>query len=254
MTDNKTKPTTISVDDFLVTADDRRRAEARILIKMMRQISAQEPVMWGPSIIGFGSQHYKYDSGREGDMPRLGFSPRKASLTIYFSEGFDRHSALLSKLGKHKISVSCLYVKKLDDIDMEILRQMLEQSYKLSAGQPNKPTEVEEYIARVPEVARPHFDELHSLVRGLLPNANEVLSYGIIGYKIDNKRARVFISGWRDHVAMYPIPKDEALRVELAPFIKGKGTLWFALGSPLPKVLIKKTVRALVKANNTELI
>ncbi len=247
MSDNKTKPTAVSIDEFLSTVDERRRAEAHILIDMMRQISAQEPVMWGPSIIGFGSQHYKYDSGREGDMPRLGFSPRKAAITVYFSEGFDRYDTLLPKLGKHKISVSCLYINKLDDIDIKTLRQMLEQSYKLSAGQTNKPSGVEEYIASVPEVARPHFDELHSLVRGMLPNASEVLSYGVVGYKVDDKRARVFISGWKDHVAMYPIPKDEALRVELAPFIRGTGTLWFALGQPLPKVLIKNAAKSLVK-------
>ncbi len=110
-----------------------------------------------------------------------------------------------------------------------------------------KPTgvSVEEYIASVPPAARVQFDELRALVRGMLPKANEVVSYGIIGYKIDNKRARVFISGWKDHLAIYPVPKDEAMRAELAPYVKGKGTLWFALDQPLPRELIGRVVKAL---------
>ncbi len=84
--------------------------------------------MWGPSIIGFGSQHYKYDSGREGDMPRLAFSPRKANLTVYFN-GFEKYTQELASLGKYKRSVSCLYINKLADIDFAVLRKMLEKSF-----------------------------------------------------------------------------------------------------------------------------
>jgi uncharacterized protein YdhG (YjbR/CyaY superfamily) len=91
------------------------------------------------------------------------------------------------------------------------------------------------------------FDELRELAKTVLPNAEEVFSYGIVGYKVDEKRARVFISGWKDHVAMYPIPKQESLRTELSPYIKGKGTLWFPLDKPLPKKLIKKTMQALAE-------
>lgn len=247
MAENKTRPTKVSVDDFLATVEERRRKEAQTIIDMMRRVSGLEPVMWGPSIIGFGSQHYKSESGREGDIPQLGFSPRKVSLTLYFYEGFDRYSALLQKLGKHKLTTACLYINKLEDIDVDILRQMLEQSYKLSTSQEDKPTDIDAYIASVPDQARAKFDELRTLVRGLLPDATEVVSYGIIGYKIDDKRSRVFISGWKDHLGMYPVPKDEALRAELMPFIKGKGTLWFALNQPLPKVLIKRAVKALVE-------
>lgn len=108
-----------------------------------------------------------------------------------------------------------------------------------------KPTTVEEYIAGVPAAARPNFDELRQLAKHSLPDAREVLSYGIIGYKIDDKRARVFVSGWKDHVAMYPIPKDTALQSQLAPYIKGKGTLWFRLDEPLPKPLIEVAMKAL---------
>src|SRR3990167_9355886 len=109
----------------------------------------------------------------------------------------------------------------------------------------SKPTTVDEYIAQVPTVARPLFDDMRRLVKATLPDAVEVLTYGIVGYKIDDKRACVFISGWKDHVAMYPIPKDEALQSKLQPYIKGKGTLWFELDQPLPVDLITTTVESL---------
>lgn len=109
-----------------------------------------------------------------------------------------------------------------------------------------KSTSVDEYIASVPAAARPQFDTLRELVRGMLPNAKEVLSYGIVGYKVDDKRARVYISGWKDHVAIYPVPKSESLQAELKPYIKGKGTLWFPLDTPLPVALLERTVTALL--------
>jgi uncharacterized protein YdhG (YjbR/CyaY superfamily) len=240
----KTKPTGVDVEIFLETVSDTRREEAHALIAMMQEISGEKPHMWGPSIIGFGSQHYKYETGREGDMPRLAFSPRKASITVYF-EGFDRYGELLAGLGKHKQSVSCLYINKLADVKLAVLREMLEMSFALADKPPTKPTTVDEYIANVPPAARPKFDELRQLVKNELPHAKEVLSYGIIGYKIDEKRARVFISGWKDHVAVYPIPKNNELQAKLTPYIKGKGTLWFNLDKPLPKSLIEKVVQHL---------
>lgn len=124
----KTKPTEVNVETFLESVSEKRRKEAHTLIALMQEISGEKPYMWGPSIIGFGTQHYKYESGREGDMPQLAFSPRKASLTVYF-EGFDRYGELLAKLGKHKHSVSCLYINKLADVNLGILRTMLEQSF-----------------------------------------------------------------------------------------------------------------------------
>lgn len=90
--------------------------------------------MWGPSIIGFGAQHYKSEAGREGDMGILGFSPRKASLTIYFYEGFDRYGEELGRLGKHKLSRSCLYINKLADVDLKVLKLMLQSSYQRTAS------------------------------------------------------------------------------------------------------------------------
>jgi uncharacterized protein YdhG (YjbR/CyaY superfamily) len=107
--------------------------------------------------------------------------------------------------------------------------------------------DVERYISTVPPLARPHFDTLRGIVTALAPTANEVVSYGIVGYKVDDKRARVFISGWRDHVAIYPVPRDESLLADLQPYIKGKGTLWFSLDQPLPTSLITQVVKALVQ-------
>lgn len=241
-----TQPTGVSVKTFLEGVSPQRRAEANQLILLAQQISGKKPRMWGPNIIGFGSEHYKYDTGRKGDMPRLAFSPRKANITIYFSEGFDRYTSQLAVLGKHKQSVSCLYINKLADIGFDVLRTMLEQSFALADNHLAKPATVDQYIANVPQAARPRFDELRQIVKAAVPQGREVLSYGVVGYKIDDKRARVFVSGWKDHVAMYPIPNDKALRPILAPYIKGKGTLWFKLDEPLPKPLIEKVVKALV--------
>lgn len=240
-----TQPTGVSVESFLETVSDKRREEARTLIGIMQKISGEKPHMWGPSIIGFGSMHYRYDTGREGDMPVLAFSPRKASITVYF-EGFDSYAKELAALGKHKVSVACLYINKLDDINLDILCTMLEMSFALSIKSSNKPTTVDEYIASVPLAARPKFDELRQLLSETIPQAKEVLSYGIVGYKIDDKRARVFISGWKDHLAIYPVPRDKELQIVLAPHIRGKGTLWFRLDEPLPKAQIRAAVAALV--------
>jgi len=245
MTQNKTIPTDDSVDKFLQTVSEKRQAEAAQLINIMQSISSEKPVMWGPSIIGFGTKHYKYESGREGDVPILGFSPRKTAITVYFNEGFDQHSENLKELGKHTHSVSCLYITKLDDIDISILEDMLRTSQAIHASPPVKPNTVDDYIATIPVDARPKFDELRELMLAELPDAKEVVSYGIVGYKIDAKRARVFISGWKDHVAVYPLPKNDALMAELRPYVRGKGTLWFSLDDTLPKELLKKAVRAL---------
>ena len=243
--ENKTKQTEKSVDAFLDGVDETKRRDGIVLIEMMKAISRQEPKMWGPSIIGFGTQHYKSEAGREGDMPLLGFSPRKANLTIYFYEGFNRYSEELSRLGKHKISMGCLYINKLADVDEKVLRKMLEASYALTTEPKKTEQSVDEYVASVPGAARSKFDELRSIVRGEMPTANEVVSYGIVGYKIDQKRARVFVSGWKDYVAMYPIPKNESLRKELEPYVRGKGTLWFGLDEPLPEALIRRVVQEL---------
>ena len=129
MTQNKTRPTGESVEAFLEgVADERKRKDSFEVLALMREITGMEPRMWGSSIVGFGSYHYKYASGREGDMPLTGFSPRKQSLTLYIMSGFTQYDDLLSKLGKFKTGKSCLYVKRLADVDLDFLRELVIQS------------------------------------------------------------------------------------------------------------------------------
>ncbi len=131
MAKNKTVETTASVNDFLATAaDDARRQDCLTIVKLMEQLSGFKAKMWGPAIIGFGSCHYKYESGREGDMPIIAFSPRKNDLTLYLSSDFDNRTELLARLGKHKSAKACLYIKKLADVDMEVLKEMMVLSIK----------------------------------------------------------------------------------------------------------------------------
>ena len=129
MAENKTVKTGASVDEFMAAVENRRRREdGLVLLEMMRDVTGLEPEMWGPSIIGFGSYHYKYESGREGDMPLVGFSPRKSNLSLYIMSGFDEYEEMLGKLGKHRTGASCLYINKLADVDMGVLRELVAQS------------------------------------------------------------------------------------------------------------------------------
>ena len=126
---NKTRPTDAAVDAFLDAVDnDRRREDARTVKAMMERITGWEPKMWGPSIVGFGEYHYKYESGREGDFLITGFSPRKQALTIYIMPGFERYEALMGKLGKFKTGRSCLYINKLADVQLSVLEELIRLS------------------------------------------------------------------------------------------------------------------------------
>ncbi|MBT8083901.1 MAG: DUF1801 domain-containing protein [Woeseia sp.] len=130
MAENKTKPTKASVKGFINTIENaRRRADALAALKIYKKVTNLPPVMWGPSIIGFGTQRYAYDSGREGTVPAAGFSPRKANMTFYVGEKFKGAAALYSKLGKHKKSVACLYINKLDDVDLEVLQEIVARDF-----------------------------------------------------------------------------------------------------------------------------
>lgn len=127
----KTKVSKASVEDFLNTIEDeQKRADCFEIAKIMTQVTKEKPKMWGPSIVGFGTYHYKGASGREGDWMLTGFSPRKQNLTLYLMGGFDMHKDLLKKLGKFKTSVGCLYIKKLDDVDKKVLKQLVTQTVK----------------------------------------------------------------------------------------------------------------------------
>lgn len=129
MAENKTQPTDADVDAFIdAVENDRRRKDSRALLDLMRDVTGEEPVMWGSSIVGFGQYHYRYESGREGDWFLAGFSPRKSNLVVYVMSGFPRHAELMEKLGKHRTGSSCLYLNRLDDVDLDVLRELVRRS------------------------------------------------------------------------------------------------------------------------------
>ncbi|MDA0241183.1 MAG: DUF1801 domain-containing protein [Proteobacteria bacterium] len=131
MTENKTKPNDADVQSFVANVDHpRRRADAEVLLALMGQVTGMKPQMWGDSIVGYGQYHYKYASGWEGDYFLTGFSPRKAAMTIYIMPGFKQYGDLLAKLGKHRHSSSCLYISRLETIDLAILEAILADSVR----------------------------------------------------------------------------------------------------------------------------
>lgn len=131
MADLKTKRTNASVSAFLdAIPDERRRKDCAALAGIMKQVTKKKPEMWGTSVVGFGRYHYKYASGREGDWFITGFSPRKDALTLYFTSGLAGQEPLLGKLGKHKVGKGCLYVKSLKDVDLDVLKTLIERSVK----------------------------------------------------------------------------------------------------------------------------
>lgn len=131
MYEQKTKKTGASIKNFIAgVADEQKRKDSLALVRMMQDITKEKPYLWGSSIIGFGKYRYKYASGHEGDSCITGFSPRKANLTIYITPGFKEYKDLLQKLGKHKVSVGCLYIKRLSDVDTLVLKKLIAASVK----------------------------------------------------------------------------------------------------------------------------
>ena len=131
MAEPKTKPTKASVKEFLNQIPDKeRRDDCFAVAKIMEEITGDKPKMWGPSIVGFGTYHYKYASGHEGDWPVAAFSPRKKDLTLYLTPGFQKRTELMQKLGKHSTGKSCLYIKRLSDIHVPTLKKLIKESVK----------------------------------------------------------------------------------------------------------------------------
>ncbi len=129
MAANKTQKTGANVEDFINSVESKtRREDGFALLEIMKDVTGQEPEMWGPSVIGFGDYHYKYESGREGDFFLTGFSPRKSSLSLYIMAGFDEYDSLLAALGKCRKGAACLYINKLADVNMDVLRRLVEKS------------------------------------------------------------------------------------------------------------------------------
>jgi hypothetical protein len=134
MAKNKTKQTEASVKKFIeLVPDEQKRADAFVILELMQRATKLEPKMWGPSIIGFGSVHYKYESGREGDICLMGFSPRKQSISLYLPGGQAAYLQELKQLGKHKTGKGCIYINKLADVDGAVLKKMFEKGAKSSA-------------------------------------------------------------------------------------------------------------------------
>ena len=147
MAELKTKPTKASVKEFFNQIPDKERRDDCIAVaKMMEEITGEKPKMWGPSIVGFGTYHYKYASGREGDWPISAFSPRKKDLTLYIMMGFEKQPELMKQLGKHSTGKSCLYIKRLSDVHIPTLKKLIKSSvkqlgeYTISRASPKKPS------------------------------------------------------------------------------------------------------------------
>lgn len=129
MSENKTQPTAARVSAFIDAVEDPdRRADCRTVAILMEAVTGEPPVLWGPSMVGFGRYHYRYESGREGDFFLVGFSPRKRDLTLYIMAGFERYPELMAKLGRYRTGKSCLYVKRLSDLDMDVLEELVRES------------------------------------------------------------------------------------------------------------------------------
>ncbi len=137
MAELKTKQNDADVGAFLDGIEnEKRREDCRAVVDLMAAVTGEPPAMWGDSVIGFGSYHYGYPTGREGDWMATGVSPRKQSLTVYIMTGFQRHEALMKRLGRYKTGKSCLYIKKLEDIDIDVLRELVRESFeRVSKGQ-----------------------------------------------------------------------------------------------------------------------
>ncbi len=128
MPENKTRPKSTDIGVFIESVDPKRHDDARVLCALLAEITGQPPVIWGTSMIGFGSYHYRYASGREGDTFLTGFAPRKQNLTLYIVDGFERHAARLAQLGPHTLGKGCLYLKSLRDVDLAVLLAIVGES------------------------------------------------------------------------------------------------------------------------------
>ncbi len=129
MSEPKTKPTEVSAESHIAAiANEEQRSDAQTLVALMRRVTGQEPVMWGPSIVGFGSYHYKYASGHEGDSALAGFAARGKELVVYIAEGFEGRDVLLARLGKHKTGKVCVYIRRLANVDLKVLETLVAQS------------------------------------------------------------------------------------------------------------------------------
>ena len=138
MAELKTKKNEESVENFLNSIiPEKKKVDSFIILKLMKEITNEEPKMWGESIIGFGDYHYKYKSGREGDWFKIGFSPRKQNITLYLMSGFKKTDSILGRIGKYKTGKGCFYINKIEDVDLDVLKELIQQSYEFISNPKN---------------------------------------------------------------------------------------------------------------------
>jgi uncharacterized protein YdhG (YjbR/CyaY superfamily) len=248
MAELKMRPTGVSVKAFLNgIADEKRRRDALAVSALMHQVTGLEPRMWGSSIVGFGTFHFRYDSGREGDWFVTGFSPRKQELALYIMVGFERFGALLKKLGEHRTGKSCLYVRTLADIDLSTLRELVKRSVSQTTERsmvtPRGAAAVDTYLASAPAGARTALQRLRKVISAAAPGADEGLSYGIPTFRLDG-RPVVWYAAWKQHCSLYPIPAVMRADAGLKAHETSKGTIRFLPTRPVPASLVRKLVKA----------
>lgn len=279
--ENKTVPTKQSFAAFVKTVpDERRRGDAKRLDAIIREVTGEKPVMWGDAIVGYGKVNQTYATGRVVDWMRVGFAPRKAAISLYLSCELDPLRDLLAKLGSHKASVGCVYIKRLDDVDEKVLRQLIKKAYALAptdtkevwqerrttsakkaapakkapaakkaaiakkpASTSAAPADIDAYLATLDPTKRATLQSLRTTIRAVVPDATEVVSYGMPAFKLDGKVVAGF-AAFTDHLSYLPFSGSTlgALSGDLAKYTYTKSSLHFPVDKPLPKALVKKLI------------
>ena len=268
MAELKTKRTGASVAKFLgAITDEQVRQDCLAISALMSDVTGAKPEMWGSSIVGFGTYTLVYADGRELPWPPVAFSPRARYIALYLSCGSEPIDDLLAKLGPHSGGKSCLYIKRLSDVHLPTLKKLVQISVRRLLGgrtgpnarQPKRaagparrsgpmaagraPTSIDAYLAHVPADMRAALEQLRRDIRRAAPGAEECISYGVPGFRLDGKPL-VHFGAAAKHCAFYPGAVVGAFEAELAHYDTSKGTIRFAPDRPLPA----KLVRAIVKA------
>lgn len=242
MREAKTRPTTASVAAYLnAIADEPRRRDCKALAALMRKVTGCTPRMWGPSIVGFGSYHYKYASGHEGDACLLGFSSRKGDISVYLVPGWEGAGPLLAKLGKHRMGKGCLYLRRLDGVDLAVLEQLLAGS--VAETRRRYPTGgIDGYIAGFPPEVQEILQRIRAMIRAAAPEAEEAMKYQIPTFVLNGNL--VHFAAFKQHIGFYPTPSGiEAFKDALAGYEVAKGSVRFPLDREIPLGLMEEIVR-----------
>ena len=247
----KTIPTRNSVDKYFSEIENvDRRADCETILQLMEKIIGEKPIMWGDSLVGFGKMVQKYSTGKEVEWLKMGFSSRKDSISIYFTCNLDDYTDLLTKLGKHKRGVGCLYVKKLTDVDIKVLEQLLTDSLTINESTKSKKdlSTIDEYIDTFPVTIRPTLQNLHKAIKDGAPDAIEAIKYRMPTYVLNGNL--VHFAAYKNHIGFYPAPSGiEKFAKELSKYVTSKGAIQFPIDKELPYELIQRIVEFRVSAN-----